>query len=43
MSARLPDGTSVLVVVVDGAKELLIEGIDSSILESMPIDVALEF
>lgn len=43
MSARLPDGTSVLVVVVDGAKELLIEGIDSSILESMPSDVALEF
>ena len=43
MAARLPDGSFVLVVVIDGARDLMIQGVDASILESMPEDVIVDF
>ena len=43
MAARLPDGSDVLVVVVDRANQLMIADLDSAILERIPDDVVLEF
>jgi hypothetical protein len=43
MAARLPDSSFVLVVVIDGARDLMIKGVDVSILESMPEDVIVDF
>ena len=43
MAARLPDGSFVLVVVVDRANQLLIDGLDESVLEQIPDDVILDF
>ncbi len=43
MGARMPDGSFALLVFVDRADSVKIQGLDQSMLEQMPADAAVEF
>lgn len=43
MGARMPDGSFAMLVFVDRADSVKIQGLDQSMLEQMPADAAVEF
>ena len=43
LGVNLPDGSPALMVVVDRAEELLIDGVDNALLEQMPADATVNF